>query len=432
MMPRWAEFILAVFLASLALSAQEPSAQSPKERARAVKALARQGADAIPKLTPFLSDPDLDVRVETVKAIVDIDTQYSLDPLIRAAKDNDPEIQIRATDGLVNFYLPGYVRTGLASSLRRAGGRVTSRFTETNDQVIDPFVQVRPEIIEALGRLCRGGASMESRANAARAIGILRGRAAIPDLLEAAHSKDSRLIYECVIAFQKIRDASAGPQISFLIRDLDEKVQVAAAEAAGLLFNKEALPDLRGVLERTENKRVRRAALTSIAMLPDPANRNLLLPYLRDKDAGLRAAAAEGLGRLKDPADLPALQESFNEERDNSARVSIAFALVMHGRLELSEFSPLQYLVNTLNSAVRAGQSRPLLIEAARDADVRRALYPALRQGTKSERIGLALVMGWSGDRDSVPHLEPLTRDPDVQVASEAMRALRTLNARLQ
>jgi HEAT repeat protein len=273
---------------------------------------------------------------------------------------------------------------------------------------------------------------MESRANAARAIGILRGKAAIPDLLEAAHSKDSRLIYECVIAFQKIRDASVGPKISFLVRDLDEKVQVAAAEAAGLLYNMEALPDLRGVLERTENKRVRRAALTSIAMLPDPANRNLLAPYLRDKDAGLRAAAAEGLGRLKDPADLPVLQKALNEESDNSVRVSIAFALVMHGKLELSEMSPLQYLVNTLNSTVRAGQARPLLIEAARDASVRRALYPTLQQGTKSERIGLALVMGWSGDRDTVPMLEPLTRDPDVQVAGEAVRALRTLNARLR
>lgn len=432
MTPRWARFILAVFLASLALSAQEPSAQSPKERARTVRALARQGADAIPKLTPFLSDPDLDVRVETVKALVDVDTQYSLDPLVRAAKDNDPEIQIRATDGLVNFYLPGYVRTGLGASLRRAGSTVTSRFTETNDQVIDPFVQVRPEVIEALGRLCRGGASMESRANAARAIGILRGRAAIPDLLEAAHSKDSRLIYECVIAFQKIRDASAGPQISFLVRDLDEKVQVAAVEAAGLLYNMEALPDLRRVLERTESKRVRRAALTSIAMLPDPANRNRLLPYLRDKDAGLRAAAAEGLGRLKNPADTALLQKAFKEESDNSARVSVAFALVMHGRLELSEMGPLQYLVNTLNSAVRAGQARPLLIEAARDAGVRQALYPALRQGTRSEKTGLALVMGWSGDRDTVPFLEPLTRDPDTQVAGEAVRALRTLNARLR
>ena len=49
----------------------------------------------------------MDVRLEAVKAIVDIGTQRSLDPLIKACGDNDPEIQIRATDGLVNFYVPG-------------------------------------------------------------------------------------------------------------------------------------------------------------------------------------------------------------------------------------------------------------------------------------------------------------------------------------
>ena len=41
-----------------------------------------------------------------------------LDALIQASANNDPEVQARATDGLVNFYLPGYVRTGFAASLR--------------------------------------------------------------------------------------------------------------------------------------------------------------------------------------------------------------------------------------------------------------------------------------------------------------------------
>jgi HEAT repeat protein len=423
---------LAAFLVCLALPAPGPGAQNPQEGRRAARALARQGADAIPKLAALLSDPDLEVRIEAVKALVELDTQYSLDPLIRATKDNDPEIQIRATDGLVNFYLPGYIRTGLTASLRRVGGAITSRFTETNDQLIEPFVEARPEIIEALGRLCRGGASMESRANAARAAGILRGKAAIPDLLEAVHSKDSRLIYESLIAFQKIRDPSAGPKISFLLRDLDEKVQVAAVEAAGLLYNMEALPDLRGVLALTENRRVRRAALASIAMLPDPANRPLLIRYLPDRDAGLRAAAAEGLGRLKGRANLPSLEKALKEETDNSARISIAFALVMHGMVELSEFSPLQYLVNMLNSSAHAGEARALLIEAARDPDVRRPLYKLLHKGTRAEKKGLAQVLGRSGDQEAVPLLESLTRDADVEVAGEAVRALRTLNARLR
>ena len=40
-----------------------------------------------------------------------------------------------------------------------------------------------------------------SRANAARALGILRGQAAIPDLLEALNSKDGRLLYENDVRF---------------------------------------------------------------------------------------------------------------------------------------------------------------------------------------------------------------------------------------
>jgi len=34
--------------------------------------------------------------------------------------------------------------------------------------------------VEALGKLARGGASVDARANAARALGVLRGRAAPP------------------------------------------------------------------------------------------------------------------------------------------------------------------------------------------------------------------------------------------------------------
>ena len=49
-------------------------------------------------------------------------------------------MQIRAIDGLVNFYSPGYVQTGFAASLKRVGTGIKGKFTDTNDQVIDPYV----------------------------------------------------------------------------------------------------------------------------------------------------------------------------------------------------------------------------------------------------------------------------------------------------
>jgi HEAT repeat protein len=393
--------------------------------------LAKQGSEALPKLQAMLSDPATEVRVEAVKSIIAVDTAGSLDPLIQATRDNDPEVQIRATDGLVNFYLPGYVQRGLGASISRVGSAIKARFTDTNDQVIEPFVEVRPEVVEALGKVARGGSSMGSRANAARAVGILRGKAAVPDLIEALHSKDDDVIYESLVALQKIRDVDAGPRAAFLLRDLDERVQVAAIETQGVLRNREALPQLRSVLTDASSAKVKRAALTAIAMLPDAGSRPIYERYIRDRDENVRAAAAEGFGRLRNPADLPMLEKLFKGEDKRPAQLSEAFALVMLGKTEISEFSPLQFLINTLNSTAWRGVARPFLIELARDAAVRTALENALKGATRDEKIELAGILALGGDKDTVPYLDDLSHDPDTGVAQAALNASRTLKARL-
>lgn len=393
--------------------------------------MAKEGPNAIPRLRQLLHDANTAVRIEAVKAIVEIASASSIDPLIEATRDNDPEIQMRATDGLVNFYLPGYVRTGPGASIRRAGNSVKSKFTDANDQVIEPYVVVRPDVIGALGKLARGGVSMDVRAGAARALGILRGNAAVPDLIDAFRSKDSNVIYESLIALEKIRDESAGPKIRYLLRDLDEKVQLAAIETSGLLNDRGALPELKNLLQSSRNSKVKRAALTAIAQMPDPASREVYSTFLHDRDEKLRAAAAEGFARLQTREDAPTIEKAFDEEGKNSARISLAFALVMEGRNDVSDFSPLRYLINNLNSVSWRGEAFPFLVEAARISAVREALYGPLEQGTRDEKIQLAKVLAASGDQKTVAHLERVSRDLDGQVAEEGLRALRNLKARL-
>ena len=424
--------ILLTFLSLAALALAAPD--DAKQRAKAVRDFGKAGgSEVIPRLEPYLSDPDLDVRIEAVKAIVDIGTQRSLDPLIKATRDNDAEIQIRATDGLVNFYVPGYVRSGLTASIRRIGATIKSRFTDTNDQVVDGYITVRPDIIQALGRLAKGGNGMDARANAARAVGILRGREAVPDLLEAVRSKDSEVIYESLIALQKIRDRSAGPGIAFLVRDLNEKVQIAAIETTGLLDNRGAINDLRDIVDRTKNAKVKRAALLALSQMPDPSLHGLYISYLDNKDEGLRAAAAEGLARSKNPADRTTLETSFSLDKKYQSRLAMAFALASLGKLAMGDLDPLRYLVNTLNNSGYRNVARAYLIELARDASVRQALYPAAREpgSTKDEKTGLAQVFAQSGDRDSIPVLESLSQDSSNDVSQEALRALKNLRARL-
>ena len=427
-MARWLALLLAL-LAAAALPAQEDS----RQKVRQLRELGRQGSAAIDRIAPFLRDGDPEVRREAVRALVQIGTVRSLDPLVEACRDSDPEVQIRAIDGIVNFYLPGYVARGFSATLRRAGNLITGRWTDSpSDDVVEPDTPVRREIIDAISRVAESGASQDARANALRALGILRARSALPVLVEALRSKDSRLIYEALISIQKIRDRSVADRVAFLVRDLDEKVQLAAIETAGLLGSKEAVPQLLRVLDSPRNKQVRRAAVLALAQIAPPESRNQFLSLLSDPDDSIRAAAAEGLGRLANPQDAAAIDKAWSAERRILARLALAFAKVRLGNRETGSFSPLSYLVNNLNQRAWRGIALPYLSELALDRAVRSSLYVlAGDTATRDEKTGIAQALANSGGEDSIPFLEKLSRDQDAEVAREALRALRILRSRL-
>ena len=399
------------------------------QSAREIRAIAKDGSPAIPELMKFFNSRDSKVRMEVVKGLVEIGGPKSIDPLIEATHDNDDQIQIRAVDGLVNFYVPGYVAQGLTANIKRAGSTIKQRFVDRNDQVIEAYVIVRPEVIEAIGKLVSGGVSMESRANAARAIGILRGHQALPDLYAGLRSKDTDVLYESIIAIQKIREPQSAQRLQFLLRDLSERVQIAAIETTGVLQNRAAENDLRGVLDTTNKPKVRRAALGALAMFPDEANRPLYMQMLTDKDEALRTAAAEGLGRLRTAGDLPTLQKSYDAETKRAPQLSLAFAMVLDGRTEATENSPLLVLVNSLSSTGYRGVAQAYLTELAQDPGIRLQLYGPLERGDKDQKIALAQILSATGDQQATAHLEKVSRDSDPQVAQEGLRALKTLRA---
>jgi HEAT repeat protein len=404
--------------------AQNPT---PKD----VRLVAKDGQSAIPKLALYLNSPSVDTRIEVVKQLTDLGGKDSLDPLIQATHDADPEMQMRAIDGLVDFYLPGYVKSGPTASLARVGSSIKAKFSDTNDQVIDGFVTVRPEVIAAIGKLASGGNGMDVRESACRAIGILRGRAALPDLYEALRTKDSDVMYEALVAIRKIRDPQAGSHIVFLLRDFNDKVQSTAIETVGVLQAKDGLPALRGIVARPRGSKDERAALTAIAMMPEAADRPLLQRYLTSKDERLRAAAVEGLARVGDPADKAAIEKVWRDDDKMAPRLASAFALTMEGDLGLEETSPFRYLLNTLNSSSWKDTASAYLVEAARKPNVLAALRVPLATGTRDEKIMLVRILAVSGDSSALPWLEAASRDSDTNVAQEGLRALRSLRARL-
>jgi HEAT repeat protein len=212
----------------------------------------------------------------------------------------------------------------------------------------------------------------------------------------------------------------------FLLRDLDEDVKFSVIQAMGQLRVTEAIPELVGIVKTSDDKKIRREGLVALAKLPNNGQEQLFRLYLRDRDNGIRAAAAEGIGREGNESDLKLVSEAFAREKNESARLSMAFALV-----HLGDLNYISYLVDGLNSSVHRGEARPFLIELARKPDVLAALYEPLTTGTIDQKRELATVIAWSGTRESLPYLERLSQDPNNQVAQAAIQAMKNLNARL-
>ena len=421
--------LLLVSLLTAGLSAQveELKHSNPKRRMNAAQKLGGLGdPQHIPALRELRKDPVADVRATAVDSILRIGTQHSLDPLMEATRDSIPGIQIMAVDGLVNFYKIGYVRKGFKASLKNFGRDVRNRFAEPSEVIIEPYLDVSPDVIKAIARVIGGGSSMESRANAARAAGVLRGKGALPELKEALRSKGTILILESVRSIEKIGDLKAGRSLTFLLHDLDKKVQLAVVKAMGQLLVKEAIPELVGLLKTSSEKKIRRQSLIALAKMPNSGQRSLFLLYLKDKDHQVRAAAAEGIGRAGGKQDLKTILDAFAKERSESTRLSMAFAAVY-----LGDMSYVRYLVDGLNSLFHRGEARPFLVELSRKPEVLSELYDPLTNGTKDQKTELCHVISVSGNRESLPHLEKLTHDADSRVAQAAIRAMRNLQARL-
>ena len=153
-----------LFAVSLCVAASSDADE--KSKVKAIKDSAKQGSTGIPAIAAYLKDPSATVRREAVKAIVGIGGLDSLSPLVEACRDNDSEVQQRATDGLVNFYLPGYVGKGWTDSVKHVGSTIGGVFGESKDQIIEPDTAVRPEIADAINQLIRGASSNDARANA--------------------------------------------------------------------------------------------------------------------------------------------------------------------------------------------------------------------------------------------------------------------------
>lgn len=377
---------------------------------------------------PKLYDPSDAVRLAAVEAIIQAGGSRAPEQLRVSCKDGSGDIQRLAVAGIVNFYLPGYVKSGVKAKFSKIGDKIVRNNTEW---LLDPWIRVREEDGDAILGVLRAPKSPAAQLEAAQALGILRYKKALPDLYPLLKSKDDPLMLAALRAVETAGDKAAAQEALFLVRDLKEPIHLRVMAIQGIFRNEDALPDLAEMFTRGRNAKSRAGAMEAIAMIASPDSKGLFEQNLNHKEPAVRAAAAEGLGRLATVDKKADLEKLFEEEGSMRPRLGQAFALVRFGDRSETDASPLTYLFNTLNSVAWKGVASAYLEELARDENVRLALRGKIIEATSAEKQGLAGILGKVGTELDKATLDALANDKDPKVAQEGLKAAKALHARL-
>lgn len=371
---------------------------------------------AIPALLPLTEDSDAGVRRQVELALEEMNDIQVLPGLVALSADSEADIRDRAVHALVNLHLPR------PAGLVKFGSLLSPWATEYAETIVEPDVPVDPSVISAL-RARLSDSEDGIRRTAAQGLGILRGSAAIPELLEAlGQDRDPEVRFQAVRALRKIGDASVGDRLLPGLNLNVDKVRNEIIVTLGALRYREAVPDLTRVFEESKpSEKARTLALSALADIAAPASRALFLGNKVDKDVATRTYANEGLSRLSDASLLTMMSADRLTEKNARVQTAQAFGLLSLGRKEY-----LEELVRALEKPATKDLAREYLHET-KAAD-RPALFAAQPKSAVG-RAELADVLGLMGDKAALPALQELERDNDATVARNAERAVRRITA---
>jgi HEAT repeat protein len=374
---------------------------------------------AIPSLLPLAEDPDAAVRRAVEVALEEMGDLQVMPGLVELSADSEPDIRARAVRALVELHLPR--PSGATAALMKFGNMINPWSDEYSDTIVEPDVPVDASVITAL-RARLNDNEDTIRRNASRGLGILRGSAGIPELLQAiVQDRDPEVRFESVRALRKIGDASVGDHLLPGLNLNVDKVRNEIITTLGALKYRDAVPDLTRVFEEAKPPASRILALSALANIAAPESRAVFLGNKSDKDVTVRTYAYEGMARLSDPSLLTVISADRLTEKNGRVQTAQAFGLIRLGRKEY-----MDELVRALGKFTTKDLAREYLIET-QPAD-RPALFEARPQNAMA-RAELADVLGLIGDKGALPELQEMERDNDTTVARNAERAVRRITA---
>jgi HEAT repeat protein len=395
-----------------------------KVRRKAASELGKtKSRDAVQPLLGAATDRDISVREEVVKSLGLLKDQEALTMLLTTIKDPADSVREESIIALVNLYADRDATWVVTRTAKKVYKTINPFSDQVGDDatIIEAYVQVAPMVIDSIAdRLV--DSSLAVRLDAAKALGVLRARPAIPKMIDAMKTGDANLRIAVLRSLYKIRDTSTDEQILPYLNDSDKNVRDETILTLGLFRSKKVLPDLKRIYDQNPDTKLRLKAFQALALIGDESTLDLFKRNLRDTDKAYRQAAAEGIGRVGDTSLVEDVSRTFLNEKDTGAQVAQSFALYRLGRKEFME-----KLLMGLAERMYHQQATAYLVEMG--APVIPDLVRNLNHENSIVREKLCAVLGLIGDSSTIEQLKPLLRDSNPSVASEAALAIRRLGA---
>jgi HEAT repeat protein len=368
--------------------------------------------EAVAPLSALVHDPEARVRIEVVRALRELRDLSAIPALVTAMGDAEVKVREEVIGTLVELY----------ADRDRSGpiDRFLLVFSDEYDRAsVPPFANVDPAVIKGLAVTLRDQ-DKGIREEAAFAIGILDGRAAMRDLVVAVQDPEARVRGAGATAIGKVGTGEEGKALIPLLGDESSEVRNRALQALGVLKVKDAGPAVRELYEANRKKDFAIRILACLSRIGDPAQGDLFRQLLQDPDSDTRRLAIEGLGRISDSSLLPAFKKDYQRERSDDLRLAYSFALTL-----LGDHAFVDSLVLSLPSHTLGQRARNYLLEIG--PTLLPELYPYLNDPEAEIRANLCDIIAELGSAEAVSKLEPLLSDPSANVADRANRAVERL-----
>ncbi len=384
-----------------------------RTRRDAARELGEDGStEAISTLSGAVRDIDRNVRLAVLDALLSVRRLDAAPGLIAFLEDERSEHRRDAIGGLVDIHNreapPGRRERAMDWLLRREQAFV-----------LDPLRPVEPRIVEALsGRLT--DEEKDNRELAAEALGALQATAAVAALAAAASEDlEDDVRREAIRALGAIGTDEGGERLLSMVEE--PELREHAVRALGRFAYRPSVTALLGVYDADPESDVARDALEALARIGAEEARGTFYHELGSDDSRRREFAAEGIGRIGDPALVDGMIRDFLREENRRVQLAFCFALVRMGQ------SPFVDRIILSLSDSRVGEvARQYALELGRDflPDMFRYLEDPDRQ----VRLELISLLEQLGDDSAIPSLRATTQDPDSEVANRARLAVRRLS----